>query len=60
MMLALYGLLAWSLIGGIAALVMGRAIAICNGPERDDATLGGSLRPMRPQTAQDLETRKVA
>jgi hypothetical protein len=59
MMLALYGLLAWSMIGGIAALVMGRAIAICSGPERDEAGLARSLRPQRTQPAS-LETRKVA
>jgi len=60
MMFALYGLLAWSMIGGIAALVMGRAIAVNAGPERDEADLARSLRPLRAQPATSLETRRVA
>jgi hypothetical protein len=36
MMLAIYFVLGWCLIGGIAALLMGRAIAICSGETRRD------------------------
>ena len=60
MMFALYGLLAWSTIGGLAALVMGRAIAVCAGTERDEVGLARSLRPSRVQPATSLEPRKVA
>lgn len=35
-MLAIYFVLAWSLVGCIAALLMGRAIAICSGERRQD------------------------
>ncbi len=34
MMLAIYFVLAWTLVGGIAALLMGRAIAICSGEQQ--------------------------
>jgi hypothetical protein len=60
MMLVIYGVLAWSMIGFIAAVLMGRAMAICAGAERDEAGLARSLRPLRTQPAKSLETRKVA
>jgi len=60
MMFALYGLLAWSVIGGLAAVVMGRAIAVTAGTERDEASLARSLRPVRGQQVVSLETRRVA
>jgi hypothetical protein len=59
-MFALYGLLAWSVIGGLAAVVMGRAIAVTAGTERDEANLAHSLRPARGQQVVNLETRRVA
>ena len=60
MMFALYGLLAWSVIGGLAAVVMGRVIAVTAGTERDEANLARSLRPVRGQQVVNLETRRVA
>ena len=60
MMFALYVLLAWSVIGGLAAVVMGRAIAVTAGAERDEANLARSLRPARGQQVVNLETRRVA
>lgn len=60
MMFALYVLLAWSVIGGLAAVVMGRAIAATAGAERDEANLARSLRPARAQQVVSLETRRVA
>jgi hypothetical protein len=60
MMLALYVLLAWSVIGGLAAVVMGRAIAVTAGAERDEADLARALRPARAQQVVSLETRRVA
>jgi hypothetical protein len=60
MMFALYVLLAWSVIGGLAVIVMGRAIAICAGSEHDEVNLSRSLRPSRAQPATALEARRVA
>jgi hypothetical protein len=60
MMLAIYVLLAWSMVGGIVAVLMGRAIATCAGREQDEPALAQALRPMRAQAARGLETRKVA
>ena len=60
MMLAIYVLLAWSMIGGIAAVLMGRAIAVCNGGEQDEPALAQALRPSRTPAVQSLEARKVA
>lgn len=60
MMFALYGLLAWSMIGAVLAMAMGRAIAVCAGPEQDEVTLARSLRPARSQPTKSLESRKVA
>jgi hypothetical protein len=61
MMFAIYVLLAWSFIGGLAAILMGRAIAVCGGQERDDAALAHVLRPLRKPAAQTFEAaRKVA
>jgi hypothetical protein len=60
MMLALYVLLAWSMIGGIAAVLMGRAIAACASREQDEQALAQALRPTRSATVQSLDARKVA
>ena len=60
MMFALYVLLAWSVIGGLAAVVMGRAIAVTSGAERDEANLARALRPPRGQPVVSLEARRVA
>lgn len=60
MMFALYAVLAWSMIGGLVALAMGRVIAAGAGAERDEVTLARSLRPRRLQPVTSLETRKVA
>ena len=60
MMLAIYVLLAWSMIGGIAAVLMGRAMAACAGREQDETALAQALRPSRQATVQSLEARRVA
>lgn len=61
MIFALYVLLAWSIIGGIAAILMGRAIAVCGGHERDDVALSHGMRPLRRPAAKAFEApRKVA
>ena len=60
MMLAIYILVAWSMIGGIAAVLMGRAMAVCAGREQDEPALAQALRPSRTATVQSLEARKVA
>jgi hypothetical protein len=36
MMIAIYVVLAWSLVGCIAALLIGRAIAICSGDQQSE------------------------
>jgi hypothetical protein len=59
-MLAIYVLLAWSMLGGIAAVLMGRAIAACAGREQDEPALAQALRPARTGAVQKLEARKVA
>jgi hypothetical protein len=60
MMFVIYGVLAWSMIGFLAALLMGRAMAICGGSERDETSLARSLRLPQVQPAKGLEIRKVA
>ena len=60
MMLAIYILVAWSLIGGLAAILMGRAMAVCAGRARDELALAQALRPSPTATVQSLEARKVA
>jgi hypothetical protein len=60
MMFAIYVLLAWSMIGGIAAVLMGRAIAVCGRHEQDEPALAHALRPARMPAAKTIETRKVA
>jgi hypothetical protein len=59
-MLAIYILVAWSLVGGIVAVLMGRAIAVCAGREQDEPALAQALRPARTASMQSLEARKVA
>jgi hypothetical protein len=59
MMFALYVVLGWSLAGFVAALVMGRAIAICNG-EHEDAVLATAEQPARPHATKVLPAAKAA
>lgn len=61
MMFAVYFVLAWSVVGGIAALLMGRAIAICSGEQRRDVSVADNASlPARVQNEKPLRSVKAA
>jgi hypothetical protein len=59
MMLALYVVLGWSLAGFVAALVIGRAIALSNG-EPEGAALATATQPGCAQTTKPFSAAKAA
>jgi hypothetical protein len=59
MMFALYVVLGWSLTGFVAALLFGRAIAICNG-EQQDAELVPAGQPVRAQKTKTVSAARAA
>jgi hypothetical protein len=58
MMFAIYFVLAWSLVGFLAAVLMGRAIAVCAGEERQDQA--GAARPARTEAGKAPRAAKAA
>lgn len=56
MTFAIYFVLTWSLVGFLAAVLMGRAIAICAGDQHQNTILNGAMLPARTQTEKDLRT----
>jgi hypothetical protein len=59
MMFALYVVLGWSLAGFVVAVLMGRAIAVCNG-EQQDTALAAAEQPVRAQTTKAFQAAKAA
>lgn len=61
MMFAVYFVVAWSVVGCIVALLMGRAIAVCSGEQRRDVPAVDNVSlPARTQNEKPLRTVKVA
>jgi hypothetical protein len=60
MMLAVYFVLAWSLVGFLAAVLMGRAIAICYGEQHEGAESAGATRAARTNADKDVRTARAA
>ena len=60
MMLAIYIVLAWSLVGCVVALLMGRAIAICTGEHQDEMAMAGATMAQAETDRKPLRAVKAA
>ena len=60
MMFALYVVLGWSLVGSIAAVLMGRAMAACSGEQQDTVLTMTDQQPVRTQTTKSFSAAKAA
>ncbi len=60
MMFAIYFVLAWSLVGCIAALLMGRAIAVCAGQQQAEMVEAGATASTATSGTKTLPAAKAA